>query len=1150
MATAKKPRAAKPAKPPKAPKSRDLTVDLSRFLAKTLLSDLEARAKEPEVHAALLHQHATEQAEHRTADSFDEWATRTLEQIGVAWILSCVFVRTLEDRGYLTHPRLVGEAAQDSERLFFELFPSLGVRDYLLMVFAELAHLPGAEAVLGRSNNPAWRLAPSGESLRALLDFLRETDTEGGLVWKFGGPGSKQTTRFLGDLYQDISASVRERYALLQTPDFVEEFILDRTLEPAIKQFGLSQTTLLDPTCGSGHFLLGAFARLFEHYQRTMPYRPNKELAGLALAQVYGSDINPYAAAIARFRLVLAYLEAAEIEKLKSAPPISPNVIVADSLLPLNLAASSENPTLWGESAFAFEDPRRVREILGRRYHAVVGNPPYITCKDPVLRERYREAYESAAGKYALAAPFTERFFRLAIDGGFVGLINANSFMKREFGKKLIEQVLPQFELTQIIDTAGAYIPGHGTPTVLLFGLNRPPISAKVTAVLGKRGEPSTPEDASQGLVWSSIRDHFAEVGFENDYISVAEVPRETFNKHPWSLGGGGAAELKELLEQRAEKRLGDISTIGVGGMSNADDVFIADTGAWKRFGLPPELVRSLVIGEEIRDWNHHPSIEVYFPYDSSLKLVPPTGRVLEILWPYRTTLWARAVFSGGTYRAAKRPWWEWHQVTVDRYRTPLSITFAEVATHNHFVLDRGGKVFKQTAPIIKLPESATEDDHLALLAYLNSSTACFWMKQVFMNKGGSGIGRGVQDEAWESRFQFDGTKLAAMPLPTDWRSLATIGRKLLSCAESYAALQAGAQGEQNLPEAPPSALDEVVGRRTRLQEELDFRVYRLFGLLDTEPAIASAVRPGCRFFEASLARDSRPTSWFERNGYPRPPADAKGLEALELPEPVLLIERPEYKRRWSTLDWSSARRDARAQLVAQALENQLAQLVRPVRLRELQSRTERAGDDYSKQEIESLVRENAVPYLWTFRYTDEGLANRSSWESTWALQRREDAGEKVEIPVPPKYDQKDYRDPIYWRLRGKLDVPKERFIAYPGAERDGDPSPIYGWAGWDHLQQATALAGLYHERKNEDGWGATEAGRQKLVPLLAGLLELVPWLVQWHNQPNDDLGGEGAGDWYGRYVEAEARSVGVGLDELRAWRPAATKARKRKDQA
>ena len=80
--------------------------------------------------------------------------------------------------------------------------------------------------------------------------------------------------------------------------------------------------------------------------------------------------------------------------------------------------------------------------------------------------------------------------------------------------------------------------------------------------------------------------------------------------------------------------------------------------------------------------------------------------------------------------------WYEYGRLTSSKLRTPLSITFAFVATHNHFVLDRGGKVFKQSAPIIKLPAETTEDDHLALLGLLNSSTACFWMKQVFHAQG------------------------------------------------------------------------------------------------------------------------------------------------------------------------------------------------------------------------------------------------------------------------------------------------------------------------------------------------------------------------------------------------------------------------------
>ena len=70
------------------------------------------------------------------------------------------------------------------------------------------------------------------------------------------------------------------------------------------------------------------------------------------------------------------------------------------------------------------------------------------------------------------------------------------------------------------------------------------------------------------------------------------------------------------------------------------------------------------------------------------------------------------------------------------RFAYPAIIAFAFVATHNHFVLDRGGKVFKQSAPVIKLPEGATEDDYLALLGVLNSSTACFWLKQVSHRQG------------------------------------------------------------------------------------------------------------------------------------------------------------------------------------------------------------------------------------------------------------------------------------------------------------------------------------------------------------------------------------------------------------------------------
>jgi hypothetical protein len=114
------------------------------------------------------------------------------------------------------------------------------------------------------------------------------------------------------------------------------------------------------------------------------------------------------------------------------------------------------------------------------------------------------------------------------------------------------------------------------------------------------------------------------------------------------------------------------------------------------------------------------------------------------------------------------------------------------------------------------------------------------------------------------------------------------------------------------------------------------------------------------------------------------------------------------------------------------------------------------------------------------------------------------------------------------------LNVPKERFISYPGCESDNDGEPVYGWAGWDHLQRAKALATLYLNRRDQEGWTA-----DRLTPMLAGLLELIPWVKQWHNEPSEEFGGLRMGDYYKQFLDGECRRHGLTHDDLRAWRPA-----------
>ena len=858
-----------------------LLSDLQKLLKK-LEADLLERSQSTEISevGGQLRQEFEEATEaHRTAQSFEEWRSDDITQTAAAWVLSCVFVRFLEDNTLIDPPRIAGpgerlQRGRDEHELYFRSHPTLNDRDYLIAVFDRLEELPPTRDVFGEHNPirdlPNWL---SGDAAGELLRFFQRIDPNtGALAHDF--TDSTWDTRFLGDLYQDLSEEARKRYALLQTPVFVEEFILDRTLDPAIEEFGLAKTgyearlepdgrlhpddrfKMIDPACGSGHFLLGSFARLVDRWRKKDPGARVSVLVQRALDGVHGVDLNPYAIAIARFRLLLAALKDCGVWRLSDAPGFEIHLACGDSLL--HGSPGGDQQTMgWApmDHVYQAEDRGALERLLRpKTYHAVVANPPYITPKDAALNAAYRERYTTCHRQYSLAVPFLERIISLAVEGGYTGQITANSFMKREFGKKLIEAFFPRVDLTHVIDTSGAYIPGHGTPTVILFARNQRPVAGTLRTVMGIRGEPSTPEDPSKGLVWSAIVAQVDQPASQSEFVSVGDSPRELFHKHPWSIGGGGAAELKERLDEGRERTLSEVvNEIG----------FLVITGEDNCLLLPRDVVsraslthwKLLADGEMIRDWECETNLVTLWPNtDLGVRLVPDQiADHLDFLWRYRTVLKERRAFSFPVEQKGI-PWWCLRELYAARLRTPLSIAFAFVATHNHFVLDRGGKVFKQSAPVIKLPAGATEDEHLALLGLLNSSTACFWMKQVFHNKGATSDSGVLQADPEKFRFEFDGTKLLRFPIPElsddQRRALVALSRSLdetarLTSDASFSVWINDVLGRKVKPSEELAQL--FIDRRdlrkklVRWQEELDWLCYELYGLLTTVSTAALA---------------------------------------------------------------------------------------------------------------------------------------------------------------------------------------------------------------------------------------------------------------------------------------------------------------------
>ena len=355
----------------------------------------------------------------------------------------------------------------------------------------------------------------------------------------------------------------------------------------------------------------------------------------------------------------------------------------------------------------------------------------------------------------------------------------------------------------------------------------------------------------------------------------------------------------------------------------------------------------------------------------------------------------------------------------------------------------------------------------------------------------------------------------------------------------------------------------------------------------------------GERAFEIVMARrmaaGELETTWFARHGatpITEPPTHwphdyralvERRIALVESDRFVGLVERPEYKRRWNVEAWHDQEQRALRRWLLDRLES--SAYWPEVRLVTVRALAQRAATDADFHQVatryaghagadldalvETLVESESVPALPVLRYKPSGLAKRADWERTWTRQRHEDridaeveastprredeTGEQHaarleaarrrrkreevgEHPPPPKYRSADFLKPVYWRLRGALDVPKERFVSFPTMSRDSDPTLLVGWAGWNPLDLCQAVATYCTEIIEHDGWPPERA-----TPLLAVVQENLPWLKQWHNEVDPEY-NQRLGDFFETWLHSQLSTFGLTEDDLRAWTPPGTK--------
>lgn len=287
-----------------------------------------------------------QQAEHLAESIPGRAAYRT----AAAWVYTTAVTAWCEDHG-LTPQRLRKDAEPARRWYAAQGGTAAG---WLAHTAADLAVHPSTWCWLDpRYGNPIRDASPGEQACRDLIAWW---STEApSLAEQDDGQPPTIHGYLIGDLLQLLTDERAKANALVQSPPWLSDFLLDRTLPEAARDHPDETLRLIDPTCGTGHVLARAVAMLWELYTTgTLPARSGRagkvtgwtpvtprEAARRILAGLDGVELDPLTAAVARLRVTITIAHLLHTAgalpgplTLATIPPtIQPRIVVGDSLL-------------------------------------------------------------------------------------------------------------------------------------------------------------------------------------------------------------------------------------------------------------------------------------------------------------------------------------------------------------------------------------------------------------------------------------------------------------------------------------------------------------------------------------------------------------------------------------------------------------------------------------------------------------------------------------------------------------------------------------------------------------------------------------------------------------------------------------------------
>ena len=772
-----------------------------------------------------------------------------------------VFLRICEDRGIEPMNRLQGLA--NGPGIYARLAQAFRAADERYN--SGLFHFRAEKERLGSPDEFTLGLKIDDKTLKEILNALYypespyefsvlPADILGQVYERFLGSVIRLTAS--GQAKVEEKPEVKKAGGVYYTPTYIVDYIVKQTVGRLLESKTPKEAAklkILDPACGSGSFLIGAYQYLLDwHLAWYAAHEPEKHAKGkdprlyrgregwrltaaerkrILVDNIYGVDIDAQAVEVTKLSLLLKVLEGETDESLnaqmrlfheRALPDLDGNIKCGNSLIGpdffdgrLELDEDERrriNAFNWqAEFPQVFHpSPARGRGAGGEGsgFDAVIGNPPYVRQESlGDLKSYFQSHYEAFDGVADLYAYFVEKGVGLLRKGGLFSIIVSSSFLRATYGRPLRRTLKQRAAILRLVDFGGLPVFTNAKDTYVCIPL------------LEKGAQPERIEVARV-------------VTLENldleEYVRTHRytIPHVRFGEDAWSIKSDAEADVFAKIV-KAGKPLGEYvkRRLYYGIKTGLNEAFVIDTETRNRLVAKDkrsaELIKPLLGGEDIRRYLFRETGQwlIFTRRGVDLARFPA---IREYLAKWKDDLTPKK--DKGAKRGRKPGRYAWYEIQDDvAYHEVFDgpkIIFPDIAKAPRFSLDNGGHYLANTAYCL-----GTDDPYL--LGVLNSRLFWFAISHI-------SIPFGVR--AGEFRYRLIYQYMEQVPIRAIDRSDKT------DCARHDKMV---ALVEQMLKLHRDLAAAKTAHDKTLIQRQIaatdrqsDRLVYELYGLTEEEIAI------------------------------------------------------------------------------------------------------------------------------------------------------------------------------------------------------------------------------------------------------------------------------------------------------------------------